>query len=182
MTALGAQESDIPDMVLGSQDAKVEIIEYASYTCPHCASFHANAYKDLKKDYIDTGRVKFTYREVYFDRYGLWASMVARCAGPERFFGVTDMLYAEQQNWARAGDATAIVGELRKIGKVAGLTDEMLDACLQDADKAQALVTWYQGNAERDDINSTPSFVINGTKYNNMSYSEMSSLIDGMLE
>ena len=72
-------------MMQGSADAKVEIIEYASYTCPHCASFHAGPYKDLKKDYVDTGKVKFVYREVYFDRFGLWASMIARCAGTGSF-------------------------------------------------------------------------------------------------
>ena len=91
-----AQEGDIADMMQGSSDAKVEIIEYASYTCPHCASFHAGPYKDLKKDYVDTGKVKFVFREVYFDRFGLWASMIARCAGPDRFFGMTDLLFKEQ--------------------------------------------------------------------------------------
>ena len=84
-----AQEADldtstIVEMVQGAEDAPVEIIEYASYTCPHCANFHQGAYKQLKKDFIDTGKVKFIYREVYFDRYGLWASMVARCGGPAR--------------------------------------------------------------------------------------------------
>lgn len=176
--AVSAQDAAIEEMVQGADDAPVTIIEYASYTCPHCASFHAGAYKNLKADYIDTGKVKFIYREVYFDRFGLWASMIARCAGPDRFFGVTDVLYAEQAQWSRAGDPAAIVGELRKIGKVAGLTDEMLDACMQDADKAQSLVNWYQANAEADDISSTPSFVINGTKHSNMPYSELSALID----
>ena len=108
--------------------------------------------------------------------------MVARCAGPDRFFGVTDVLYAEQQNWARAGEPAAIVGELRKIGKVAGLTDEMLDTCLQDADKAQALVDWYQANAETDGVRSTPTFLINGTKYDNMNYDDFVAVIDGLLE
>jgi protein-disulfide isomerase len=176
--AVSAQDGTVEDMIMGADDAPVTIIEYASYTCPHCASFHAGAYKNLKADYIDTGKVKFIYREVYFDRFGLWASMIARCAGPDRFFGVTDVLYAEQSQWARAGDPAAIVGELRKIGKVAGLTDEMLDACMQDAGKAQSLVNWYQANAEADDISSTPSFLINGTKHSNMPYSELSALID----
>ena len=68
-------------MAIGPADAKVTIVEYASFTCPHCAAFHTNVFKDLKKDYIDTGKVRFEFREVYFDRYGLWASMMARCGG-----------------------------------------------------------------------------------------------------
>ena len=181
LTLANAQESDIADMVQGDADAKVEIIEYASYTCPHCASFHAGPFKDLKKDYIDTGKVKFVYREVYFDRFGLWASMIARCAGPDRFFGMTDLLYKEQSLWSRAGDPAAIVQELRKIGLKGGLDNETLDACLEDADKAQALVGWYQENAERDNVRSTPSFLINGEPYSNMNYADFSALIDEKL-
>ena len=122
------------------------------------------------------------YREVYFDRYGLWASLIARCAGPEKFFGVSDLLYAGQPTWSRAGEPAAIVGELRKIGRLAGMSEETLGACLENGDKAQALVAWYQENAEADGVRSTPSFVINGTTYNNMSYAEMSKLIDEAAE
>lgn len=181
LTMATAQESEIPDMIQGDADAKVEIIEYASYTCPHCASFHAGPYKDLKKDYIETGKVKFVFREVYFDRFGLWASMVARCAGPDRFFGMTDLLFKEQSLWTRAGDPAAIVAELRKIGLKGGLDNETLDACLEDADKAQALVGWYQANAERDNVRSTPSFLINGEPHSNMNYADFSALIDEKL-
>jgi protein-disulfide isomerase len=176
-----AQESEIQDMIIGNPDATVEIIEYASFTCPHCASFHAGPFKDLKKDYIDTNKVKFVYREVYFDRFGLWGSMIARCAGPDRFFGMTDLLYKEQSLWSRAGDPAAIVAELRKLGLKGGMTDEMLDACLADADNAQALVAWYQENAERDNIRSTPSFLINGEPYSNMNYADFSAIIDEKL-
>lgn len=173
--------SNIVEMQLGNPDAPVTVIEYASYTCPHCASFHAGAYKQLKADYIDTGKINFIYREVYFDRFGLWASAIARCAGtPETFFGITDLLYAGQSEWARAGggDPAQIADGLRKIGRLAGLDGDTLEACLTDADNLRALVAWYQQNAAEDGINSTPSFVINGTKYNNMAYSEMSRLID----
>ena len=172
-----AQEGDIADMVQGSPDAKVEIIEYASYTCPNCASFHAGPYKDLKKDYVDTGKVKFVFREVYFDRFGLWASMIARCAGPDRFFGMTDLLFKEQSLWSRAGDPAAIVAELRKIGLKGGMDEAQLNACLEDADNAQALVAWYQENAERDNVRSTPSFLINGEPYSNMNYADFSAII-----
>lgn len=170
--------SGIVEMVQGNPESTVEVVEYASYTCPHCASFHGGNYKKLKADYIDTGKIKFIYREVYFDRYGLWASAIARCAGPDKFFGITDEIYRTQQLWAGAGEPSAVIDELRKIGRLAGLESETLEACLQDADKLQALVAWYQINAERDGIQSTPSFLINGDLHSNMSYDEMSALID----
>lgn len=173
--------SSIPDMISGNPDATVEVIEYASFTCPHCATFHTGAYKKLKAEYIDTGKIKFIYREVYFDRFGLWASLVARCGGEDKFFGIADLIYADQAGWTRAGDPAAIVGELRKIGRLAGLDDEALEACLQDGDRAQALVAWYQENAEEDGIDSTPSFLINGKKYSNMSYENMKETIDAAL-
>ena len=101
-------EVNIVEMTLGSEEAEVDIVEYASYTCPHCATFHTEIYPRLKKDYIETGKVRFIYREVYFDKYGLWASMIARCAGPEKFFGLTDLIYKSQEKWTRAGDDAAI--------------------------------------------------------------------------
>ncbi len=181
-----AQEADldtstIVDMVLGADDAPVEIIEYASYTCPHCANFHKGPYKQLKQDFIDTGKVKFTYREVYFDRYGLWASMVARCAGPEKFFGITDLIYDGQAEWTQAGGPAEIVEELRKIGRLAGIDNDQLEACLQDGTKAQTLVAWYQENAERDGVQATPSFVVNGKKVENQSYDSFKQLIEDEL-
>ncbi len=187
--AAHAQDSDaevdtslVKEMTLGAEDAPVTLVEYASFTCPHCASFHMNQLKELKADYIDTGKVRFVYRDVYFDRFGLWAAMVARCGGEERFFGISDMIYEQQRDWIGSGqDPVAITSNLRRIGKVAGLSDEQLDACLSDADKAQALVAVYQQNAEADAINSTPTLIINGEKHGNMSYAELQGIIDGLL-
>jgi len=174
--------SDIVEMVQGNPDATVEIIEYASYTCPHCGAFHVGPYKQLKADFIDTGKIKFVYREVYFDRYGLWASAIARCGGEEKFFGITDLIYSTQSEWSRAGGPAEIAEELRKIGRLAGLGNDQIEACLQDGDKLQSLVAWYQINAERDGIRSTPSFMINGTAYQNMAYPEMKALIEAEID
>ena len=183
LMAANAQEAstdmvEIPDMVMGAADAPVEIIEYASFTCPHCANFHATTYPLLKADYIDTGKVRFVYREVYFDRFGLWASMIARCGGEMRFFGMAELIYEKQKEWGASGDPVVIVEELRKLAKTAGLTDEMLDECMNDAEQAKALVAWYQANAERDDINSTPSFLIDGEKFSNMANPEFQKILD----
>ena len=175
--------STITDMTLGNPDAPVTVVEYASFTCPHCARFHEGPFQQLKADYIDTGKINYVYREVYFDRYGLWASMIARCAGtPESFFGMSDLIYQKQSEWSRAGDPAAIVDELRKVGLLAGLDAGTMESCLQNGDKAQTLVAWYQENATADGIESTPSFLINGQRYTNMSYAEMAELIDAAAE
>jgi len=181
-----AQEADldtstIVETVQGAEDAPVELFEYASYTCPHCANFHQGPYKQLKEDFIDTGKVKFIYREVYFDRYGLWASMVARCGGPEKFFGISDLIYEGQSEWTRAGGPAEIVDELRKIGRLAGIDNDQLEACLQDGTRAQTLVAWYQENAERDGIQATPSFIVNGKAVDNQSYDDFKKLIEDEL-
>ena len=172
--------SDIQEMSMGNPDATVTVVEYASFTCPHCAAFHADTFKDLKADYIDSGKINFIYREVYFDRFGLWAAIVARCGdgAEKRFFGIADMLYSQQQDWARQSEATAIVERLRRIGKTAGLTDGQLDQCLTDADNAQKLYARYLQQAEADDVSSTPTFLINGEKYTNMPYDEMKAILD----
>ena len=186
--AANAQSSDadagaaeIIDMVQGAEDAPITMIEYASFTCPHCARFHSDVYKLLRKNYIDTGKVKFIFREVYFDKYGMWASMIARCSGPDRFFGMTDLILNSQSTWARAGDDLAIVEALRKIGRLSGMQDAALDSCLQDGEKLRALVGWYKENAQRDGIQSTPSFLIDGQPYKNMDYEEFAKILDEKL-
>ncbi|MEL6914818.1 MAG: DsbA family protein [Pseudomonadota bacterium] len=179
-TVDAAQSVEIADMTLGEAEAPVQVIEYASYTCPHCRTFHEGAFKELKSEYIDTGLVEFVYREVYFDRFGLWASMVARCGGAERFFGITDLIYAQQSEWTQGAPAD-IAANLRRIGLTAGLSEAELDACFSDGDKAQSLVAWYEANAAEDGIRSTPSFVIDGVRYSNMSMAELREIIDGKL-
>ena len=172
---------EITDFSLGPADAKVQITEYASFTCPHCATFHANVWPQLKADYVDTGKVRFTYREVYFDRYGLWAAMVARCGGEMRYFGIVDMIFDQQQEWAASDDPNVVIGNLRTIAKTAGLDDATLDACLQDGAKAEAMVAHFEANMAADQVEGTPTFIINGEKHSNMSYDDMKAIIDAKL-
>jgi len=173
--------SSVEEMSMGNPDASVTVIEYASFTCPHCGQFHQDVLKDLKTNYIDTGKINFIYREVYFDRFGLWAGMVARCGGSEKYFGLTDLIYKDQSDWLAGGDPTLIVANLRKLGKTAGLSDDQLDVCLNDSEQAKAMVAAFQVNSEADNITSTPSFVINGENYSNMSYQEFSEILDQKL-
>ena len=172
----------IEDMILGDESAPVTVVEYASFTCPHCRTFHENVFGDLKANYIDTGKVKFVYREVYFDKFGLWAGMVARCAGPDRYFGVVDLLYENQTEWLSSRNDAQIAADLRKIGLTSGIEPEALDACLADGAQAQAMVAAFQVNAEADSVRATPTFFIDGESYTNMNYTDFSAVLDARLE
>jgi len=177
----GTAVTEPGDFSLGSPDAPVKIVEYASYTCPHCATFHANVFKDLKRDYIDTGKVHFTLREVYFDRYGLWAAMVARCGGDLRYFGISDMLFAKQSEWAGSQDPMQVVQSLKTIGITAGLDGAAIDACLNDQAQAEALIARFQVNMEADGVQGTPTIFVNGAKHSNMTYADLKTIIDAEL-
>lgn len=169
------------DFSLGSPDAKVKLVEYASYTCPHCANFHQTVFGQLKKDYIDTGKVQFTMREVYFDRYGLWAALIARCGGEMRYFGIHDILFEKQAEWAASEDPAQVVENLKTIGRTAGLEDAAMDACLNDTANAEALIKQFQTNMEADGVEGTPTLFINGAKHSNMAYEDLKALLDAEL-
>jgi protein-disulfide isomerase len=175
--------SRVLDMSVGNPDAPVTIVEYSSFTCPHCAAFNQGVYRQIYDSYVEPGTVRIVKREVYFDAFGLWAGMVARCAGPERYFGVVEMLYQTQREWSRpqpaAGqsEAEAVAEALRRIGRRAGMNDEEMNACLADREMATAMMEVYRTNAERDNVRATPTFVINGRTYSNMSFAEFETAI-----
>lgn len=171
----------VPELVLGAADAKVTVTEYASYTCPHCANFHSEVFKPLKADYIDTGKVRFVFREVYFDRYGLWASIMARCGGDMRYFGISGILFEKQQEWAASDDPTVVIENIKTIGRSAGLDDAALDACFSDQKMAEAMVAQFQTNMEADEVEGTPTLIVNGTKHGNMHYADLKTLIEAEL-
>ncbi|MEM9585050.1 MAG: DsbA family protein [Pseudomonadota bacterium] len=179
-TSENIDTSGVIEMTLGDENAPITFIEYASFTCPHCQRFHKDVFPQLKADYIDTGKVKFIYREVYFDGPGLWAGMMARCGGEARYFGLVDLIYENQSTWTQGAPAQ-IAGNLKKMGKLAGMTDEQLDACLQDGEMARAMTAVFQQNKEADGVRATPSFVIDGELQSNMSYDELKRLLDAKL-
>jgi protein-disulfide isomerase len=172
---------EVKDFSLGDPNAPVKIVEYASFTCPHCANFHESVFKPLKAEYIDSGKVHFTLREVYFDRYGLWAAMVARCGGDLKYFGVSDVLFSTQAEWAASDDPTVVVANIRKIGLTAGMTNEQLDVCMNDAAMAEAMVKRFETNMAADQVDGTPTLFINGEKHANMSYTDLKAIIDTAL-
>lgn len=150
----------VGDMALGSADAPVTIIEYASKTCPHCARFHNETFKSLKDKYIDTGKVRMIYREFPFDPLALRAAMLARCAGPDRFFGMVSILFKQQRAWGTAKDPMAALGKLARLG---GITGERFEACMRDKGLADSIIKTRLSGQEKFGVTSTPSFIINGT-------------------
>ena len=169
------------DMPLGNQEASVVMVEYSSLTCPHCATFNQGPFQQIKENFIDTGEILYLKREVYFDRYGLWAAMVARCGGEARYHGMLELIYQTQSTWAGSNDPVQVANNLRRLGRQAGMDDAQLNACLEDADKALELTEFYQANAETYGIRSTPSFIINGQSYGNMSYAEFERILNDKL-
>ena len=168
-------------MFIGDEKAPVVIIEYSSFTCPHCANFHTEILPKLKADYIDSGKVLLEYREVYFDGPGLWAGLLARCQGNQKYFPMIDLIFRKQKDWAR-GNRDEIINGLLSVGRQSGLTDEKSKMCMEDSNLAEELIEIFKKNTTADGISSTPSFVINGELIQNMSYDELKKVIDGKLK
>jgi protein-disulfide isomerase len=158
-----AEQGPLGDVVLGSPDAKVTIIEYASLTCTHCAHFHETTYPTLKSKYIDTGKVKFILREFPLDPLATAGFMLARCAGKDKYYPMVDLLFDKQANWAFTDKP---LDALLQLAKQAGFTQESFEACLKDQ-KTYDAVNWVKDRgAEKFGVNATPTFFINGKAEN----------------
>ena len=149
----------LPEMTLGTADAPVTIIEYASMSCPHCASFHTNVFPELKAKYIDTGKVRFIFREFPLNAPAFQASVLARCGGPARFFGFIDILFDEMQTWTAGPDP---LSELAQIGLLGGISKEKFESCLRDKRITDGILKNRLTGEQTHNVASTPSFVVNG--------------------
>jgi len=157
-TLLKAQPTD---HVLGDANAPVTLIEYASLTCPHCAHFSVTVLPELKKKWIDTGKVKLIYRDFPLDQTALKAAQLAECSGKDKYFGVIDMIFETQPKWATATDPIA---DLSKSLRIAGMGDAEVKACLANDAVANGVVADYR-SGETMGVNSTPTLFINGTEF-----------------
>ena len=146
---------------LGNQNAKVIVIEYASLTCSHCATFHTGPLPVIKKEYVDTGKVKFIFRDFPLDRVALAASMIARCAPQERYFGIINLMFETQETWRAADNPQAA---LANIGRLAGISKETLQTCLQNRFVFDAIMKQRNEGEKKYQINSTPTILVNGQK------------------
>jgi protein-disulfide isomerase len=147
------------EMTLGPDTAKVTVIEYASATCPHCAAFHNETFEALKKEYIDTGKIKFVFREFPHQDAALAAFMLARCAPKEKYFPLIDVFFATQPEWTQ----NPLEG-LNKIAQQAGFTKESFDSCMKNETVAKDILA-VRSKAEGFGVTGIPTFFVNGERF-----------------
>lgn len=152
----------LPELTLGKSDAPVTIVEYASMTCGHCASFHTKVFPKLREKYIDSGQVYFIMREFPLDNLAAAASMLARCAGGEKTYPLIGVLFEKQEQWAFV--RTNPVPELFKLAKQAGFTQESFDKCLTDQKLLEEVTAVRERANTKFGVSSTPTFFINGKR------------------
>ena len=156
-----AKPVSLPDMALGPANAPVTITEYASMTCPHCAAFNADVFPKIKSTYIDTGKIRYVFREFPLDIKAAAGSMLSRCIAKDdaaKYFAVTDLLFRQQSDWVMKNTTET----LSRIGKQAGLSQQAVDDCLKDQSLLDKIVADQKFANEVLKVNSTPTFFING--------------------
>ena len=175
------KKAALPDMVMGEANAPVTIVEYASMTCPHCAHFQETTFPELKKRYIDTGKVRYIFREFPLDNLAAAAFMLARCAGEldsAKYYAMIDTMFAQQRTWA----VEKPIPPLMKIAKQAGFTEKSFDACLANQKLLNGIEDVRQKGIKDFQVESTPTFFINGArKVGALTIDEMAKAIDPLL-
>jgi protein-disulfide isomerase len=151
----------LDDIVMGSPNAPVTIIEYASMTCPHCAHFAVETFPKLKEKYIDTGKVKYIMREYPLDGLAAAAFMLARCAGPDKYYPLIETLFAEQKKWVTKEPLPPLLA----IAKQAGFTQQTFDSCINDKDLLGKIQQMRNRGKDKFKVEATPTFYINGERY-----------------
>lgn len=168
------------DVVLGNANAPVTLIEYASLSCGHCAKFSNEVFPVLKEKYIDTGKVKFILRDFPLNAAALHGSILARCAGKDKYYDVVHTLFAEQEKWAFNQHHKS---ELAAYGTQYGVTQEQFDACFANKQLQEKIMARMKESSEKFAIKSTPSFVLNGQKTESLnSIASLTKALDAALE
>lgn len=145
------------ERVLGDPNAPVEVIEYASLTCHHCATFHNDILPQVKKELVDTGKIRIVFRDFPLDRAAFQAAVLTRCVAPNRYFPLVSMLFAKQDDWSHAKDP---LEALSRYGALAGLSKESFQACMADKALGDSILQSRIDGERKYGIESTPSFVI----------------------
>ena len=177
-----AKPVSLPDMALGPANATVTITEYASLTCPHCAAFNETVFPKIKSEYIDTGKVRYVFREFPLDIKAAAGSMLSRCIAKDdsgKYFAVTDMLFKQQNDWVMKNTTDT----LTRIGKQAGLSQQAVEDCLKDQALLDKIAADQKFAAEVLKVDSTPTFFLNGEKIKGeTSFEEFDKRIKSLLK
>ena len=164
--------------ILGAADAPITIIEYSSLTCPHCASFHRETLPELKENWIETGKARLVYRHYPLDRLALRAAMVAECLDGQRYFSFLDLLFKQQQRWARADDP---IDALSRLARMGGVGPDDFQTCVQDEPTARRILERQVAARNTFDVSSTPTFIIEGQKVSGAQpYSEFEDILESL--
>lgn len=147
---------------IGVESANIEIIEFASLTCGHCAKFHNDVFPKIKEEFIDTGKVSFVYKDFPLDKFALKASVIARCSGEKKFFSFLKVLYSKQKDWTRTQDPFR---SLLKIAKLGGLKNDEIKVCVGNKSIEDGILKQRLNASKKFDIKATPTLYINGEKY-----------------
>lgn len=175
-----AGEATGTEMALGAADAPVTMVEYFSFSCPHCARFYKENFPRLKRDYIDDGKVRWVFRDFPLNMAALTAARLTRCVEPGRYFEIVDLFWRRWDDWIDVPDPTAtLFGYLRD----AGVVDTVLDRCENDASLEEQVLRSYLEGSRDHGVDSTPTFFINGKKYVGMaSYARLTAILDALLD
>ena len=149
----------LEDRFEGAEDAPVTMIEYASLTCPHCATFHKDVLPAIRKAYIETGKLRLVIRDFPLDQRAAAAALLTRCAPEDIYHSFIDVLFDQQVIWATADD---FIEMMNRYGRFAGMSDENIEACFTNQPLYEAIINGRSAASETYGIRSTPSFVING--------------------
>ncbi len=169
----------LDDIAMGSETAPVTIIEYASMTCPHCAAFEVTVFPKLKEKYIDTGKVRFILREFPLDGLAAAAFMLARCAGPDKYYPMVETLFAQQAKWAVRNP----IEPLLAIAKQAGFTQQSFEACINNKDQLNKVQQVRDRASQKFKVKATPTFFINGELHEGgMSIEDLDKAIEPYLK
>jgi protein-disulfide isomerase len=167
------------DVVLGNPEAKVQIVEYFSLTCHHCADFHKKVFAPFKENYIDKGLVGYTARLLPFDKQAFHGSILVRCAPKEQYYNFINVLLEQQNNWVFSKDFQEI---LTQIGQIGGVAHDKFAQCLEDPVLKEQILKQVQ-EATKLGIDATPEIYINGKSYrNNNVYEDFSKAVDEAIE
>jgi protein-disulfide isomerase len=177
-----AKPVSLPDMAIGPADAKVTVTEFASMTCPHCAAFNAEVFPKIRSAYIDTGKIRYIFREFPLDIKAAAGSMLARCIAKDdagKYFAVIDMLFKQQNDWVMKNTTET----LTRIGKQAGLSQQQVEDCLKDQALLDKIAADQKYAAEVLKVDSTPTFFVNGDKIKGeTSFEEFDKKIKSLLK
>jgi len=173
----GASQWEKPgDLAIGRPDAPVTVIEYFSLTCPHCKDFHTEIFPKIKTQYIDSGKVRMILRDFPLNRPAMDAAILARCSGPDHYYAFIDTLFNTFDNWTRSSD---YLTALMQIGQIGGLRPDDFKVCKADEELETRILTSMIEADETYSIKSTPTFIINGRKYDQgMSLQNFKNIVD----